>query len=156
MDVAQDCIVTEEDCGTRAASPCGRWPKRGESRCPLASGCLAGLPPRPSKAPGSDEILIPADSYLDEDMIDRLEGGQRAVDKVRSVLTCESKVGVCGACYGRDLARGTPVNIGEAVGVITAESIGEHGPPSPCGPSTLAGLCRWRNNRSSGPPTMAC
>ncbi|HVR82331.1 MAG TPA: DNA-directed RNA polymerase subunit beta', partial [Luteimonas sp.] len=79
------------------------------------------------KAPGSDDVVVPADAYLDEDAIDAMENAGVQSAKVRSVLTCESKVGVCGACYGRDLARGTPVNIGEAVGVIAAQSIGEPG-----------------------------
>ena len=70
---------------------------------------------------------MPADTYLDEDMIELIEKAGVQSAKVRSVLTCEAKVGVCGACYGRDLARGTPVNIGEAVGVIAAQSIGEPG-----------------------------
>ena len=70
---------------------------------------------------------MPADTYLDEDQIEAIEAAGVQQVKVRSVLTCEAKVGVCGACYGRDLARGTPVNIGEAVGVIAAQSIGEPG-----------------------------
>ena len=71
--------------------------------------------------------MIPADTYLTEDQVDMIDKTEVQSIKVRSVLTCESKVGVCGACYGRDLARGTPVNIGEAVGVIAAQSIGEPG-----------------------------
>ena len=79
------------------------------------------------KKPSSDEVVIPADTYLTEDQVDIIDKADVQSIKVRSVLTCESKVGVCGACYGRDLARGTPVNIGEAVGVIAAQSIGEPG-----------------------------
>src|SRR4029434_1785016 len=79
------------------------------------------------KDPGTNDIIVPADSYLDENMIELVEvAGVQSV-KVRSVLTCETKTAVCGACYGRDRARGTPVNIGEAVGVIAAQSIGEPG-----------------------------
>src|SRR5207253_3750778 len=73
------------------------------------------------------QVIVPADTYLDENMVDLIETGGVQSVKVRSVLTCETKNGVCGACYGRDLARGTPVNIGEAVGVIAAQSIGEPG-----------------------------
>ena len=73
------------------------------------------------------ELVCPADTYLDENMIDAVEAAGVQSVKVRSVLTCEAKIGVCGACYGRDLARGTSVNIGEAVGVIAAQSIGEPG-----------------------------
>src|SRR6202000_2775451 len=79
------------------------------------------------KEPGTNELVVPADTYLDENQIELVENAGVQSVKVRSVLTCESKVGVCGACYGRDLARGTPVNIGEAVGVIAAQSIGEPG-----------------------------
>src|SRR6185312_16147848 len=79
------------------------------------------------KDPGSNEVIVPADTYLDENMIELIEAAGVQSVKVRSVLTCETKNGVCAACYGRDLARGTPVNIGEAVGVIAAQSIGEPG-----------------------------
>jgi DNA-directed RNA polymerase subunit beta' len=72
-------------------------------------------------------VVVPADTYLNENMCDLVEAAAVQSVKIRSVLTCETKVGVCGACYGRDLARGTPVNIGEAVGVIAAQSIGEPG-----------------------------
>jgi DNA-directed RNA polymerase subunit beta' len=77
--------------------------------------------------PTSGDVIVPADAYFDEDMIEVVEAAAVQSVKVRSVLTCEAKLGVCGACYGRDLARGTPVNIGEAVGVIAAQSIGEPG-----------------------------
>ncbi|HRO02179.1 MAG TPA: DNA-directed RNA polymerase subunit beta', partial [Terricaulis sp.] len=77
--------------------------------------------------PGTGKIVAPAGAFLDEDLVLAIEkAGVQAV-KVRSVLTCETRTGVCGACYGRDLARGTQVNIGEAVGVIAAQSIGEPG-----------------------------
>ena len=79
------------------------------------------------KDPGTGELVVPADTYIYENIADAIEAAVVQSVKVRSVLTCEAKVGVCGACYGRDLARGTPVNIGEAVGVIAAQSIGEPG-----------------------------
>nr|MEA2798826.1 DNA-directed polymerase subunit beta [Phenylobacterium sp.] len=79
------------------------------------------------KNPNTGEVVVPADTYLNENMCDLVEAAAVQSVKIRSVLTCETKVGVCGACYGRDLARGTPVNIGEAVGVIAAQSIGEPG-----------------------------
>jgi len=80
------------------------------------------------KDPNTGEVIVPADTYLVEDQVDLIEKAAVQSVKVRSVLTCEAKAGVCGACYGRDLARGTPVNIGEAVGVIAAQSIGEPAP----------------------------
>ncbi|MBS0360860.1 MAG: DNA-directed RNA polymerase subunit beta', partial [Proteobacteria bacterium] len=79
------------------------------------------------KDPTSGEVIVPADTYLTENQCDIIESAGVQSVKIRSVLTCETKVGVCGACYGRDLASGTPVNIGEAVGVIAAQSIGEPG-----------------------------
>src|SRR6202000_33650 len=79
------------------------------------------------KEPGTNELVVPADTYFDENQIELVEAAGVQQIKVRSVLVCEAKTGVCGACYGRDLARGTSVNIGEAVGVIAAQSIGEPG-----------------------------
>jgi len=127
VDVAQDCIITEEDCGTTRGITLRAVAEAGEVQVSLGQRVLGRFTAEAIKAPGSDEVVIPADAYLDEDMIDALEAAGVQSAKVRSVLTCESKVGVCGACYGRDLARGTPVNIGEAVGVIAAQSIGEPG-----------------------------
>jgi DNA-directed RNA polymerase subunit beta' len=127
VDVAQDCIITEEDCGTTRGITLKAVAEGGEVQVSLGQRVLGRFSAEAIKAPGGDEILIPADTYLDEDMIDIIEKSGVQSAKVRSVLTCETKVGVCGACYGRDLARGTPVNIGEAVGVIAAQSIGEPG-----------------------------
>ena len=125
--VAQECIITEEDCGTTRGNTLRAVAEAGEVQVSLAQRVLGRFSAEAVKAPGSDEIVVPADTYLDEDMIDAIDMAGVQSAKVRSVLTCESKVGVCGACYGRDLARGTPVNIGEAVGVIAAQSIGEPG-----------------------------
>src|SRR3978361_758804 len=77
--------------------------------------------------PARGGILIPHNTLIEEDEAERLEQSGVEQVKIRSVLTCEAEVGVCGHCYGRDLARGTPVNIGEAVGVIAAQSIREPG-----------------------------
>jgi DNA-directed RNA polymerase subunit beta' len=126
VDVAQDCIITEEDCGTTRGITLRAVAEGGEVQVSLGQRVLGRFSAEAIKAP-SGEVLIPADTYLDEDMVDLIEKGGVQSAKVRSVLTCETKVGVCGACYGRDLARGTPVNIGEAVGVIAAQSIGEPG-----------------------------
>ncbi|HEV2362654.1 MAG TPA: DNA-directed RNA polymerase subunit beta' [Caulobacteraceae bacterium] len=127
VDVAQDCIVTEEDCGTTRGISLRAVAEGGEVQVSLAQRVLGRFSAEAIKAPGSDEVVCPADAYLDEDMVDAIEAAGVQSVRVRSVLTCESKVGVCAACYGRDLARGTPVNIGEAVGVIAAQSIGEPG-----------------------------
>ena len=127
VDVAQDCIITEEDCGTTRGITLRAVAEAGEVQVSLAQRVLGRFSAEAIKAPGSEEAVIPADTYLDEDMVELLEKAGVQSAKVRSVLTCEAEVGVCGACYGRDLARGTPVNIGEAVGVIAAQSIGEPG-----------------------------
>ncbi|HEV7157641.1 MAG TPA: DNA-directed RNA polymerase subunit beta' [Caulobacteraceae bacterium] len=127
VDVAQDCIITEDDCGTTRGITLGVVQEAGEVQVSLAQRVLGRYSAEAIKVPGGEEVLIPPDTYLTEDEVDKLEAHSVQQAKVRSVLTCEAKVGVCGFCYGRDLARGTPVNIGEAVGVIAAQSIGEPG-----------------------------
>ena len=77
--------------------------------------------------PKTGELIVPAGELVDEEMVRQVDKAGVDTVRVRSVLTCESRTGVCGKCYGRDLARGTPVNMGEAVGVIAAQSIGEPG-----------------------------
>jgi DNA-directed RNA polymerase subunit beta' len=127
VDVAQDCIITEEDCGTTRGITMRAVVEGGDVLVSLGQRILGRATAEDVKEPGTNEILVPADTYLDETLVEQIEkAGVQAV-KVRSVLVCEAKVGVCGACYGRDLARGTAVNIGEAVGVIAAQSIGEPG-----------------------------
>ncbi|HKR90427.1 MAG TPA: DNA-directed RNA polymerase subunit beta', partial [Phenylobacterium sp.] len=126
VDVAQDCIITEEDCGTTRGITLRAVVEGGDVLVSLGQRILGRFAAEDVKEPGG-QVIVPADSYLDENMIDLIESAGVQSVKVRSVLTCETKNGVCGACYGRDLARGTPVNIGEAVGVIAAQSIGEPG-----------------------------
>jgi DNA-directed RNA polymerase subunit beta' len=127
VDVAQDCIITEEDCGTTRGITLRAVVEGGDVLVSLAQRILGRFAAEDVKDPGTQEVVVPADSYLDENMVEAIEAAGVQAVKVRSVLTCETKTGVCGACYGRDLARGTPVNIGEAVGVIAAQSIGEPG-----------------------------
>jgi DNA-directed RNA polymerase subunit beta' len=127
VDVAQDCIITEEDCGTTRGITLRAVVEGGDVLVSLGQRILGRSTAEDIKDPGTGEVIVPADTYLDEDLIDVVEAAGVQAVKVRSVLTCESKVGICGACYGRDLARGTRVNIGEAVGVIAAQSIGEPG-----------------------------
>ena len=127
VDVAQDCIITEEDCGTTRGITLRAVVEGGDVLVSLGQRILGRFAAEDVKDPGTQEVIVPADSYLDENMIEAIEAAGVQSVKVRSVLTCETKTGVCGACYGRDLARGTPVNIGEAVGVIAAQSIGEPG-----------------------------
>ncbi|MGA0606809.1 DNA-directed RNA polymerase subunit beta' [Phenylobacterium sp. VNQ135] len=127
VDVAQDCIITEEDCGTTRGITLRAVVEGGDVLVSLGQRILGRFAAEDVKDPGSNDVIVPADTYLDENMIELVESAGVQSVKVRSVLTCETKTGVCGACYGRDLARGTPVNIGEAVGVIAAQSIGEPG-----------------------------
>ncbi|HEX2801473.1 MAG TPA: DNA-directed RNA polymerase subunit beta', partial [Phenylobacterium sp.] len=127
VDVAQDCIITEEDCGTTRGITLRAVVEGGDVLVSLGLRILGRFAAEDIKDPGTGEVIVPADTYLDENMCDLVEAAAVQSVKIRSVLTCETKVGVCGACYGRDLARGTPVNIGEAVGVIAAQSIGEPG-----------------------------
>ncbi len=127
VDVAQDAIITEEDCGTTRGLLTRAVVDGGEVIAPLADRILGRTAAVDVLDPLSGGIVLPAGSLIDEDAIEQIE--RAGVDEVpiRSVLTCEASVGVCGKCYGRDLARGTVVNIGEAVGVIAAQSIGEPG-----------------------------
>jgi len=127
VDVAQDMVVTEPDCGSRE----GVWMtpviEEGDIKDPLRDRVLGRVVAQDVFAPGSDEIAIPAGELLDEHWVARLEALHIDRILVRSAITCHTRYGVCAACYGRDLARGHRVNIGESVGVIAAQSIGEPG-----------------------------
>ncbi|NEX93046.1 DNA-directed RNA polymerase subunit beta', partial [Caulobacter sp. 17J65-9] len=127
VDVAQDCIITEEDCGSTRGITLRAVVEGGDVLVSLGQRILGRCAAEDVKDPSTGAVVIPADGYFDESAIELVERAAVQSVKVRSVLTCESDVGVCGACYGRDLARGTRVNIGEAVGVIAAQSIGEPG-----------------------------
>ncbi|HZT88400.1 MAG TPA: DNA-directed RNA polymerase subunit beta' [Stellaceae bacterium] len=127
VDVAQDAIVTEEDCGTTRGLLTRAVVEGGEIIAPLADRILGRTAAVDILDPLSGEVVLAAGSLIDEDAVDKIERAGIDAVPIRSVLTCESRVGVCGKCYGRDLARGTVVNIGEAVGVIAAQSIGEPG-----------------------------
>jgi DNA-directed RNA polymerase subunit beta' len=127
VDVAQDSIIFEEDCGTTRGITLRAVVEGGDVLVSLSSRILGRFTAEDVKEPGTDTVIVPADTYLDEPLVDVIEAAAVQSIKVRSALTCEAKVGACAACYGRDLARGTPVNIGEAVGVIAAQSIGEPG-----------------------------
>ncbi len=127
VDVAQDAIITEEDCGTTRGLMTSAVVEGGEVIAPLADRILGRTAAVDILDPLSGEVVLPAGALIDEDAVDQIERAGVDTVPIRSVLTCESRVGVCGKCYGRDLARGTVVNIGEAVGVIAAQSIGEPG-----------------------------
>jgi DNA-directed RNA polymerase subunit beta' len=127
VDVSQDCVVIEEDCGTERALEMRAIVQGGSVIASLGERVLGRTTAEDIIDSKSGETLIPLGTLLDEAMILQLEAISVQALKIRSPLVCESKGGVCGKCYGRDLARGTPVNIGEAVGVIAAQSIGEPG-----------------------------
>jgi DNA-directed RNA polymerase subunit beta' len=127
VDVAQDCIITEEDCGTQDGIMMTAVIDGADIVVSLGTRILGRTTALPVLDPVSQKVVAPAGAFLDEDLVLAVEKSGVQGVKVRSVLTCETRTGVCGACYGRDLARGTPVNVGEAVGVIAAQSIGEPG-----------------------------
>jgi DNA-directed RNA polymerase subunit beta' len=127
VDVAQDCIVVEEDCGTSRAITIKASVSGGDVKEDLAERILGRTVADDVLHPKTGELLMPRGALLDEALVQQIDEAGVDQVRVRSVLTCESVGGVCSLCYGRDLARGTPVNIGEAVGVIAAQSIGEPG-----------------------------
>jgi DNA-directed RNA polymerase subunit beta' len=127
VDVAQDCIVTEVDCGTTTGIKVRAIIDAGQVVASLATRILGRTIAEDVRDPTSNDVIVPRNTLLDEPSVDAIvKAGVQEV-RIRSVLTCETTSGVCAACYGRDLARGTPVNMGEAVGVIAAQSIGEPG-----------------------------
>ncbi|MBD8677803.1 DNA-directed RNA polymerase subunit beta' [Sphingomonas sp. CFBP 13720] len=127
VDVSQDCVIIMEDCGTQRALEMRSIIEGGATIASLGERILGRTTAEDVVDPKTGEVVFPTGTLLDEAMITRIEGIGLQAMKIRSPLVCEAKVGVCGTCYGRDLARGTPVNIGEAVGVIAAQSIGEPG-----------------------------
>jgi DNA-directed RNA polymerase subunit beta' len=127
VDVAQDCIVTEFDCGTTKGLRMQAIVDSGQVIATLGNRVLGRTAAEDVVAPSTGEVVIPAGKIIDERDVEKIEAASVQAFRIRSVLTCETKSGVCAKCYGRDLARGTPVNLGEAVGVIAAQSIGEPG-----------------------------
>jgi DNA-directed RNA polymerase subunit beta' len=127
VDVAQDCIIIEEDCGTERGLTVSAVMDGGEVVSSLAERVLGRTTAAAVLDPVTGDEIVGANVLIEEPEAERIDKSGVESVKVRSVLTCDTKIGVCGHCYGRDLARGTPVNAGEAVGVIAAQSIGEPG-----------------------------
>jgi DNA-directed RNA polymerase subunit beta' len=127
VDVAQDMVITTQDCGTEKGLLMQPIIEGGDVVEPLRERILGRVLARDVLRPGGDDVVCEANTLLDEDWVDQLE--EAGVDQVvvRSPITCETRHGICRKCYGRDLARGHEVNIGEAAGVIAAQSIGEPG-----------------------------
>jgi DNA-directed RNA polymerase subunit beta' len=127
VDVSQDCIVTQHDCGTNKGLVLRAVIEGGEITVALADRILGRTAANDVHDPVNNQRIIAAGEIIDEDTVERIDVAGIESIKVRSVLTCESDAGVCGRCYGRDLATGEPVSVGEAVGVVAAQSIGEPG-----------------------------
>ena len=131
VDVAQDVVITEPDCGTDKGVLVQPMIEGGDVIVTLGERVLGRVVARDVLDPTGKETLIEAGTLIDEAWVYRLENDERfsSVDEilVRSAITCESQIGICSKCYGRDLGRGHLVNRGEAVGVIAAQSIGEPG-----------------------------
>jgi DNA-directed RNA polymerase subunit beta' len=127
VDVAQDCIITSEDCGTSSGIKVRAIIDAGTVVASLESRILGRTTAEDVLDPSSHEVIVEKGTLLEEPQVDAIKVAGVQELRIRSVLTCETTGGVCGKCYGRDLARGTPVNMGEAVGVIAAQSIGEPG-----------------------------
>ena len=127
VDVAQDVVITEADCCTERGIIVRPVVDGGNVVVSIGDRILGRTIQEDVVHPETGELLLAKGKLVDETDVELVEAAGVEQVKIRSVLTCESKDGVCAACYGRDLARGTPVNIGEAVGVIAAQSIGEPG-----------------------------
>jgi len=127
VDVAQDAIITEIDCGTLDGLIVSSLTEGGEIIEHIGDRILGRVALDDIHDPITDEILVEANQEMDENLVKRVEDAGLEKVKIRSVLTCQSKRGICAKCYGRDLSRGHSVNMGEAVGVIAAQSIGEPG-----------------------------
>src|SRR6202043_4079272 len=127
VDVAQDSIITTEDCGTAGGINVRAVIDAGQVVASLGVRILGRTTAEDVRDPSSHKVIVKKGTVLEEPQVEAFVTAGVQELRIRSVLTCETVTGVCGKCYGRDLARGTPVNIGEAVGVIAAQSIGEPG-----------------------------
>jgi DNA-directed RNA polymerase subunit beta' len=127
VDVSQDVVILESDCGTSRGLPLSPIVEGGDVLEPLRERVLGRVLAESITDPATGEVVIEANTLLDEKLVEEME--RLGIDRVqvRSPITCESRYGICAMCYGRDLARGHMVNSGEAVGVIAAQSIGEPG-----------------------------
>jgi DNA-directed RNA polymerase subunit beta' len=127
VDVAQDVIVVEEDCGTLNGIEVHAIMQGDEELVPLPQRILGRTALDDIRDPRSNEMIIAAGNEIDERVAERIRRAELDSVRIRSVLTCESKRGICAKCYGRNLANGRPAVLGEATGIIAAQSIGEPG-----------------------------
>ncbi|SDY88699.1 DNA-directed RNA polymerase subunit beta' [Nitrosomonas halophila] len=127
VDVTQDLVITEDDCGTEDGVVMKALVEGGDVIEPLRERILGRVAATDIIDPDTNQVIYPAGEMLDEEAVEKIEACGIDEVKVRTPLTCETRYGLCTKCYGRDLGRGTMVNVGEAVGVIAAQSIGEPG-----------------------------
>ena len=127
VDVAQDAIIVEDDCGTDKGITISPIIEGGDVIATTGERILGRTAQEDIKDPQTGEVIVPRGHLIDENDVEKIDAAGVESVLIRSVLTCESKNGICAKCYGRDLAHGTPVSLGEAVGVIAAQSIGEPG-----------------------------
>ncbi len=127
VDVAQDLVVTEHDCGTYDGLQMTPLIEGGDVVEPLRERVLGRVVAEDVVRPGTEEVLLPRNTLIDEALCDFIEENSIDQMKVRSIITCKTDFGICAHCYGRDLARGHMINQGEAIGVVAAQSIGEPG-----------------------------
>jgi len=127
VDVAQDLVVTEHDCGTHDGLLMTPLIEGGDVVEPLRERVLGRVVCDDVFIPGTEEVLLPRNTLIDEALCDVIEANSVDQIKVRSIITCKTDFGICANCYGRDLARGHMINQGEAIGVVAAQSIGEPG-----------------------------
>ena len=126
VDVAQDAVIRELDCGTKNGVIVEEIVDSGNITSPLSERVLGRTPSEDIKDLNNN-LIIQSGHIIEEKHLEEIKNSGLRSMKIRSVLTCETEDGICSKCYGRDLARGTEVNIGEAVGIIAAQSIGEPG-----------------------------
>jgi DNA-directed RNA polymerase subunit beta' len=127
VDVSQDCIITMDDCGTSEGIVARPIVESGEVSVPLAERILGRTTINDVYHPVTEEIIVKSSDVINEDMVEKIDAAGIESIKIRSPLTCVNKNGICAKCYGRDLATGDLVSVGEAVGVVAAQSIGEPG-----------------------------
>ncbi|MDB4960343.1 MAG: DNA-directed polymerase, beta subunit, partial [Myxococcales bacterium] len=149
VDVSQDTIISEFDCGTRQGMEMMPLIEGGEIIERLGDRILGRVVLEDVVDPYTGEVLVPSNAEINEDHVKIIDGAGIDRVKIRSVLACETRRGICSLCYGRDLARGHMVNIGEAVGVIAAQSIGEPGTQLTMRTFHIGGVGQIRTEQSS-------
>ncbi len=149
VDVAQDCIIVEEDCGCKEGLTVRAIIEGSDVIETLEERILGRTAVDDVVDPATDEVYVKSGELIEEPVLGHIKESGIEEMKIRSVLTCNSRGGVCASCYGRDLARGTPVNVGEAVGVIAAQSIGEPGTQLTMRTFHIGGAVQRGSERSS-------